>query len=145
MEPCSSVLIERAALRIQKTIQTSTTTATAPTAASNSSWAFCGKEALASCRPAPTNSDSAMARKTPTQTAGSQAGAAGLRQVGGDDAGDEGGFQPLTQHDQKRSDHPFGSFSATVRHADTGEGGGWRTRQSLRQPAKSLTRSTKRT
>ena len=72
MEPCSSDLMERATRRIQKTIHTRTATATALTAPSNSSWAFCGKEALAICRPAPTNSDSAMARNTPTHTAGSQ-------------------------------------------------------------------------
>ncbi len=73
MELCSSALMERAARRIQKTIHTRTTTATALTAPSNSSWSFCGKAALASCRPAPTKSDRARARNTPTQTAGSQA------------------------------------------------------------------------
>ncbi len=70
IEPCSSLLIERAALRIQNTIEVRMMAATTPTIASKSSWAFCGNSALTSCSPAPTKSDMATARKMPTQITG---------------------------------------------------------------------------
>ena len=70
-EACSSARIERAARFIQKTMPTSTATATNPISASNSSCMRCGNCACASCRAAPANSASATARNTPTQIAGS--------------------------------------------------------------------------
>ena len=70
IDSCSSDLIERAALRIQNTIETSTVTAMAPTIASKSSCPFCGNSALANCRAAPTSSEKAMASRMPIQTAG---------------------------------------------------------------------------
>ncbi len=70
MEACSSPLMDRAALRIQNTIEVSMTTAIRPTTPSNSSCCFCGNSAASSCRPAPANSESAVASSTPTHTAG---------------------------------------------------------------------------
>ena len=69
---CSIVArIERAALRIQNTIESSTTTAQSPISASKISWAFCGSPEPTASTAAPTKSDIATARNTPTHTVGS--------------------------------------------------------------------------
>ena len=69
-EPCSSLLMERAAFFIQKIMEVSTPTATRATAPSKNSCCFCGNSASAAFMAMPSARQMAVARTTPAHTAG---------------------------------------------------------------------------
>ena len=112
---CSSLLIERAALRIQNTMEVSTTTASSPTMASNSSCARCGNSALTSCSPAPTRQSRGDRQQHAEPDRRDPGTATRLRQIAGDDADDQGRFDSLPQHHQERDKHVKAPAGPTAR------------------------------
>ena len=71
MESCSCDLMDRAALRIQNTMEVRMPAATTATTPSNSSCCACGNSSLARFSPMPRAKQSTLARTTPDHTSGS--------------------------------------------------------------------------
>ena len=105
IDACSSRLIERAALRIQNTIEVSTATASEPDEASNSSWVALRKLGADKLEPS-TDEQGCSHREQHADPDRRDPGAAsGLRQIASDDAHDQGGLDALPQHHKKWDQH----------------------------------------
>lgn len=103
--------IERAALRIQKTMERRMTTAAAPTSASKSSCVRCGNWEPTASTAAPAKSDSATARSTPIHTVGSQSDRPVRARYPAMIPTISAASNALAQHDEKQQ-HPVHPFDA---------------------------------
>ena len=102
---CSSPLMARACLRIQKIIQVSTATAKIEIAANARSRASPSSDSIDRWMATPAATESAAAAATPPHIGRDQVMARGLAQVGVEDRHDQGGLEALAEHDEEGGQH----------------------------------------